>query len=148
MQNHVLRNNVNVKKKISIYTEAATRCVLSIKLFLKVSQYPQKNKLQAATLLKRDRCFPASIYFPVYITQIFSCGCCEIFRHRYFKEHPQTSGSFHNFLVNALRAGLISPSLENSYSMGDVPIPFFNFFWAHHLNIFLALDNIVLWNKG
>ena len=136
------------KRKFPFYTEAATRCVLSIKLFLKVSQYPQKNKLQAATLLKRDRCFPASIYFPVYITQIFSSGYCEIFRHSYFKEHPQTSASFHNFLVNALRAGLISPSLENSYSMGDVPIPFFNFFWAHHLNIFLALDNIVLWNKG
>ena len=136
------------KRKFPFHTEEATRCVLSIKLFLKVSQYPQENKLQAATLLKRDRCFPASIYFPVYITQIFSCGYCEIFRHSYFKEHPQTSASFHNFLVNALRAGLISPSLENSYSMGDVPIPFFNFFWAHHLNIFLALDNIVLWNKG
>ena len=113
------------KRKFPFHTEEATRCVLSIKLFLKVSQYPQENKLQAATLFKRDRCFPASIYFPVYITQILSCEYCEIFRHSYFKEHPQTSASFHNFLVNALRAGLISPSLENLYSMGHLPIPLF-----------------------
>ena len=34
---------------------------------------------------------------------------------------------FHNFLVNALRAGLIRPALENVFFMTNLPVPL-NFF--------------------
>ena len=32
---------------------------------------------------------------------------------------------FHNFLVNALREGLIRHSLENMFSMPNLPVPVF-----------------------
>ena len=74
---------------------------------------------------------------------MISCEYCEIFKNDYFEENPWTSASVHNFLVNALRAGLLRPSLENTLSMANLLVPLFlNFFWAPHLNIFFILDNI------
>ena len=74
---------------------------------------------------------------------MISCEYCEIFKNNYFEEHPWTSASVHNFLVNALRAGLIRPSLENTLSMANLLVPHFpNFFCAPHLNIFFVLDII------
>ena len=65
----------------------------------------------------------------VALTQMFSCEYCKIFKSNYFEEHPRTSASVHNFLVNALCAGLIGPSFENTLSMANLLVPvFFNFF--------------------
>ena len=33
--------------------------------------------------------------------------------------------TFHNFVVNALHAGSVCPSLENPLSMANLPIPLF-----------------------
>ena len=74
---------------------------------------------------------------------MFSCEYCEIFKNNYFEEHPRTSVSVHNFLVNALRVDLIRPSLENTLSMANLHAPLsLNFFWVPHLSIFFVLDNI------
>ena len=40
---------------------------------------------------------------------------------------------FHNFLVNALRAGLICPSLESPASMANLPFPSFQTFLSPSL---------------
>ena len=43
---------------------------------------------------------------------------------------------FYNFLVNALRIGLIRPSLENPFYGKSPRIPILNFFWPHTLTFF------------
>ena len=58
-------------------SEAATRCVLWKKLFLKISQYSQES-CRRATLLEQTP------------TQVFSSEYCEIFKNTYFDEHLLT----------------------------------------------------------
>ena len=74
---------------------------------------------------------------------VFSSEYCENFKNSYFEEHPRTSASVHNFLINALRASLIRFSLENTLSMANLPVSLsLNFFCVPHLSIFFVLDNI------
>ena len=47
---------------------------------------------------------------------MFSSEYCEIFKNNYFEEQLRTVASVYDFLVNALHAGLIRPSLENTLS--------------------------------
>ena len=66
-----------------INSEAATRCVLSKKVFLEISQNLQENICaRGATLLKKrlwHRCF--------------SCKFCEISKNTFFTEHHWTTAS-------------------------------------------------------
>ena len=56
---------------------------------------------------------------------MFSCDYCEIFKNTYFEEQLRMAAPVHDFLVNALRAGLIYPALENTLSVVNFPVPFF-----------------------
>ena len=66
------------------------------------------------------------------------CVYCEILKNNCFEEDLRTSASVPNFLVDALRAGIIRPSLENTLSMANLPVHLFStFFEPFTLTFFL-----------
>ena len=59
------------------------------------------------------------LYEKVTLTQMFSCEYCKVFKNN------SANVCFSSAHVNALRAGLIHPLLENTLSMSNLPVPLF-----------------------
>ena len=109
----------------------------------KITILTGKHLCWSLFLIKLQVFMSAALWKSESCTDVF-LWILQSFKNNYFEEHPRSSASVLDFLVNALRAGFIRLSFENTLSLANLPVPLLKTFLEHLTETFFFIsDNII-----